>query len=48
MHQNCQNTVKTSELEDQYAIMFALALWPEEPYEINFYEQSLVVTKRVR
>ena len=40
--------MKTFELEDQYAIIFSLALWPEEPYEIDFYEKSLDFTKRVR
>ena len=34
MHQDCQMTVKTSELEDQYAIIFGLALWPQETHEI--------------
>ena len=36
MHQNRQKTVKTSELEDQYAIIFSLAPWSEEPREIDF------------
>ena len=34
--------MKTFELEDQYAIIFILALWPEEPNEIDFYEKSSV------
>ena len=37
MYQNGQNLVKTSELEDQYAIIFGLALWPQEPHEIIFF-----------
>ena len=48
MHQIAQISVKTSELEDSYTIIFGLALWPEEPYEIDFYEKSLDFTKRVR
>ena len=40
MHQNRQNSVKTSELEDQYAIIFSLALWAEEPPEIIFFKKS--------
>ena len=40
MHHNYQNSVKTSELEDQYAIIFGLALWPKEPHEIHFFKQS--------
>ena len=40
MHQNCQKSVKTSELEDRYAVIFSLALWPEEPREIDFFKKS--------
>ena len=40
MHQNCQKTVQTSELEDQYAVIFSLALWPEEQQEIDFFKKS--------
>ena len=40
MHQNYQKTVQTSELEDQYAVIFSLALWPEEPREIDFFKKS--------
>ena len=40
MHQNCQKSVKTSELEDRYAVMFSLALWPEEPREIDSFKKS--------
>ncbi len=40
MHQHCKNPVKTSKLEDQYAIIFGLALWPEEPREIHFFKKS--------
>ena len=40
--------MKAFELEDQYAIIFGLALWPQEPHEIDFYQQSLVFIKRVR
>ena len=47
MHQNRQNSVKTSELEDQYAIIFGLALWAEEPREIHF-SKKLVFAKSVR
>ena len=36
MHQKGQKSVKTSELEDQYAVIFSLAVWPEEPQEIDF------------
>ena len=38
--QNCQNPVKTSKLEDQYAIIFGLALWPQEPCEVHFFKRS--------
>ena len=40
MHQNRQKTVQTSELEDQYAVIFSLAVWPEEPQEIDFFKKS--------
>ena len=40
MHQNRQKSVKTSELEDRYAVIFSLALWPEEPREIDFFKKS--------
>ena len=40
MHQNCKKTVQTFELEDQYAVIFSLALWPEEPREIDFFKKS--------
>ena len=40
MHQNRQKSVKTSELEDRYAIMFSLAPWSEEPREIDFFKKS--------
>ena len=31
--------MKTSKLEDQYTKLFNLALWPEEPPEIHFFEK---------
>ena len=37
MLQNCQISVKTFGLEDQYAIIFSLALWAEEPPEVHFF-----------
>ena len=40
MHQNGQKSVQTSKLEDQYAVIFSLALWPEEPREIDFFKKS--------
>ena len=40
MHQNRKKSMKTSELEDQYAIIFSLALWPEEPHEIHFFKKT--------
>ena len=40
MHQTCQHPVKTFEFEDQYAIIFDLALWAEEPHEIHFFKNS--------
>ena len=40
MHQNRQISVKTFELEDQYAIIFSLALWPQEPHEIHFFKKT--------
>ena len=47
MHQNRQKTVKTSELEDQYAIIFNLSFWAEEPREIDFFQKEFVFTKTV-
>ena len=40
MNQNRQKKVKTFELEDQYAIVFGLALWPQEPHEIHFFKKN--------
>ena len=40
MHQCRQVSVKTFELEDQYAIIFSLALWPEEPPEMHFFKKT--------
>ena len=40
IHQNGQNPVKTSELEDQYAIIFSLALWLQEPCEVHFFKKT--------
>ena len=40
MYQNRQKSVKTSELEDRYAVIFSLALWSEEPREIDFFKKS--------
>ena len=45
MHQNRQKTVKTSELEDRYAIIFSLAPWSEEPREIDFSKKSWISQK---
>ena len=42
----CKNAVEIQiminlwKLEDQYTIIFLLALWPEEPWEIHFFEKS--------
>ena len=48
MHQNRQQSVKTSELEDQDAIIFSLALWAEEPPEVDFFSKKLVFAKSGR
>ena len=40
MHQNGQKSVQTSKLEDQYAVIFSLAVWPEEPQEIDFFKMG--------
>ena len=40
MHQNRQKTVKTSELEDQDAVILGSAVWPEEPREIDIFKKS--------
>ena len=40
MNQKGKHTVKTSKLEDQYAIIFGLALWPQEPCEVHFFKNS--------
>ena len=45
MHQHCQNPVKTFELDAQYAIIFGLALWAEEPPEVMFFKKSWVSQK---
>ena len=46
MHQHRQKTVKTSELEDQYAVIFSLSLWSEEPREIGFFKKNLFSQKQ--
>ena len=46
MHQNRQKTVKTSELEDQYAVIFSLSLWSEEPREIGFFKKNVFSQKQ--
>ena len=40
MYKNRKKSVKTSELEDQYAIIFGLSLWPQEPHEIHFFKKT--------
>ena len=40
MYQNRQKTVQTPELEDQDAVILVLAVWPEEPREIDFFKKS--------
>ena len=40
MDQNRQTSVKTFELEDQYAIIFSLAPLSEELREIDFFKKS--------
>ena len=40
MYQNCQKTVQTSKLENQYVVIFRLAPWPEEPHEVIFFKKS--------
>ena len=40
MYQNGQKTVETFELEDQYAVIWGLAVWPEGPREIDFFKKS--------
>ena len=40
IHKNRQISMKTSELEDQYAIVFSLALWPQEPHEIHVFKKN--------
>ena len=40
MHQNRQKSVKISKLEDQYGIIFSLALWAEEPPEVHFFKKT--------
>ena len=43
MKQNGQTAMKTSKLEDQYAVIFGLARWLREPCEVNL--KKLVFTK---
>ena len=40
MYQNGQKSMKTSKLEDQYVIIFSLALWLEEPCEVHFFKKT--------
>ena len=40
MLQGRQKSIKTSELEDRYAVIFSLALWPEEPREIDSFKKN--------
>ena len=47
MYQNGRKSMKTSELEDQYTIIFGLALWPQETRD-SFFQKELVFTKSVR
>ena len=35
-----KKTVKTSELEDQDAVILGLVVWPEGPREIDFFKKS--------
>ena len=39
--------MKTSKLEDRYTKLLVLALWPEEPYEVHFFEKKMLVQKMV-
>ena len=49
----CTNAVKLHflmniwKLEDQYTIIFLLAVFPEEPWEIHFFEKSLEHVGRI-
>ena len=49
----CKNAVESHfminlwKLEDQYRIIFHLAVWPEEPREIHFFEKSLEHVGRI-
>ena len=47
MHQDRHISMKTFELEDQYAIIFGLALWPHEPHEIHFFKKKFFSAKSV-
>ena len=42
MYQNAQTAMKTSYLEDQCAIIFGLALWPQEPHEVILFKNSWI------
>ena len=35
-----KSSVKTSKLEDQYVIIFSLALWLQEPHEVHFFKKT--------
>ena len=39
--------MKTSKLEDQYVVIFGLALWPEEPHEVHFFQKNVFSQKMV-
>ena len=53
MNFTCKNAVEIQiminlwKLEDQYTIIFLLALFPEEPWEIHFFEKSLEHVGRI-
>ena len=48
MYKTCEQSMKTSELEDQYVIIFALALWPQEPCDVNVLQKEFDFTRSAR
>ena len=47
MHPQCNSRMNTSELKDQYVIIFVSALWPQETHETASKEE-LDFTESVR
>ena len=47
VYRNRQHSIKASELEDQCAIGFGLALWPHQPRAIDLLKHKCISQKRL-